>query len=90
MKAHLLFEQFGTFKNEFKKLGIDAEDYDIQDEFGETDHQVDLFSEIETAYEGGQVYSITSPKKTSSWRSFLAQGLRRKCRFFFVARPISK
>ena len=29
MKVHCLFEQSGTFKNEFKKLGIDAEDYDI-------------------------------------------------------------
>ena len=35
-----------TFKNEFIKLGIPAEDYDIQDEFGETDHIVDLYSEI--------------------------------------------
>lgn len=45
-KVHCLFEQSGTFKNEFKKLGIDAEDYDIQDEFGQTDHVVDLFAEI--------------------------------------------
>ena len=45
-KAHCMFEQSGTFKNEFKKLGIDAEDYDIQNEFGETDHIVDLFAEI--------------------------------------------
>lgn len=27
-KAHCFFEQSGTFKNEFKKLGIEAEDYD--------------------------------------------------------------
>lgn len=27
MKAHCLFEQSGTFKNEFIKLGIEAEDY---------------------------------------------------------------
>ena len=45
-KVHCLFEQSGTFKNEFKKLGIDAEDYDIQDEFGQTDHVCDLFAEI--------------------------------------------
>ena len=51
-KAHCLFEQSGTFKNEFIKLGIPAEDYDILDDFGETDHIVDLFSEIEKAYEG--------------------------------------
>lgn len=53
MKAHCLFEQSGTFKNEFIKLGIPAEDYDILNDFGETDHVCDLFSEISTAYEGG-------------------------------------
>lgn len=53
MKVHCLFEQSGTFKREFKKLGIDAEDYDIQNEFGETDHVCDLFGQIETAYAGG-------------------------------------
>ena len=51
-KAHCFFEQSGTFKNEFIKLGIPAEDYDIQNNFGETDHVVDLFIEIEQAYEG--------------------------------------
>ena len=52
-KAHCLFEQSGTFKQEFIKLGIPAEDYDIQDNFGQTDHIIDLFAEIEKAYEGG-------------------------------------
>jgi len=52
-KVHCLFEQSGTFKNEFIKLGIPAEDYDIQDNFGETDHVIDLFAEIENAYRGG-------------------------------------
>lgn len=47
MKAHCLFEQSGTFKNEFKKLGIEAFDYDILNNFGQTDFQVDLFKEIE-------------------------------------------
>lgn len=42
-----LFEQSGTFKNEFKKLGYDAEDYDILNDYGETDHIIDLFDEIE-------------------------------------------
>ena len=45
-KAFCLFEQSGTFKNEFLKLGVHAEDYDILNDFGETDHVVDLFSEI--------------------------------------------
>lgn len=52
-RVHCFFEQSGTFKNEFIKLGIPAEDYDIQNNFGETDHQIDLFAEIENAYEGG-------------------------------------
>lgn len=52
-KVHCLFEQSGTFKREFIKLGIPAEDYDIQNNFGETDHVIDLFHEIEEAYRGG-------------------------------------
>jgi hypothetical protein len=51
-KVHCFFEQSGTFKNEFIKLGIPAEDYDIQNNFGETDHIVDLFAEIDKAYDG--------------------------------------
>lgn len=54
-KVHCFFEQSGTFKNEFIKLGIPAEDYDIQNNFGETDHVIDLFNEIEVAYRGGKV-----------------------------------
>ena len=53
-KVHCFFEQSGTFKQEFIKLGIPAEDYDIQDNFGQTDHKIDLFAEIENAYKGGQ------------------------------------
>ena len=51
-KVHCFFEQSGTFKNEFIKLGIPAEDYDIQNHFGQTDHVIDLFAEIEKAYNG--------------------------------------
>ena len=50
-KVHCFFEQSGTFKNEFIKLGIPAEDYDIQNNFGETDHVIDLFAEIEKGYD---------------------------------------
>ena len=31
-KVHCFFEQSGTFKNEFIKLGIPAEDYFINDQ----------------------------------------------------------
>ena len=52
-KVHCMFEQSGTFKNEFKKLGYEAYDYDIQNNFGETDYVSDLFNEIEKSYDGG-------------------------------------
>lgn len=51
-KVHLFFEQSGTFKNEFKKLGYEAFDYDIQNNFNETDYVIDLFAEIDNGYEG--------------------------------------
>lgn len=51
MKYHCFFEQSGTFKNEFKKLGYEAYDYDILNDFNETDYQIDLFKEIEKAYD---------------------------------------
>lgn len=51
-KVHCFFEQSGTFKNEFIKLGIPAEDWDIQNNFGETNHTDDLFKAIEDAYDG--------------------------------------
>lgn len=52
MVFRFLFEQSGTFKKEAKKLGYQAEDYDILNDFGETDHQIDLYAEIEKAYDG--------------------------------------
>lgn len=52
MIAHCLFKQSGTFKNEFKKLGIEAYDYDILNDYGETDFQIDLFEEIRKGYKG--------------------------------------
>lgn len=52
MVFHCLFEQSGTFKNEAKKLGYNAYDYDILNDFGQTDYQIDLFKEIESCYCG--------------------------------------
>ena len=52
-KVHLLFEQSGCFKNEFRKLGYEAFDYDIQNNFGQTDYQMDIFAELEKAWRGG-------------------------------------
>lgn len=50
--VYCFFEQSGTFKNEFKKLGMEAIDLDILNDFGETDRVIDLFSEINNGYEG--------------------------------------
>lgn len=52
--VYCMFEQSGVFKNEFKKLGINAVDMDIQNNFNQTDYVIDLFAEIENAYQGGQ------------------------------------
>lgn len=48
---HCFFEQSGTFKNEFKKLGFESYDYDIKNDFNETDYVIDLFKEIKNAYD---------------------------------------
>ena len=50
MNYHLLFEQSGTFKNVIKENGHNAYDYDILNDFGETDFVVDLFKQIELEY----------------------------------------
>ena len=64
-KVHCMFEQSGTFKNEFIKMGIPAEDYDIRNNFNETDHVIDLFGEIDAAFAGGgQACSIKSRRTT--------------------------
>ena len=49
-KAWCFFEQSGTFRDKIKELGIEAVDCDIQNEYGKTDYQIDLFAEIRKAY----------------------------------------
>lgn len=62
---HCFFEQSGTFKNEFKKLGYEALDYDIQNEFGETNYIIDLFEQIEKAYKNERsIFDNISEKDT--------------------------
>lgn len=51
-KWHCFFEQSGTFKKEFRRLGLEAVDYDILDDYGQTDFKIDLFAQISNAYEG--------------------------------------
>lgn len=50
--VHLLFEQSGTFRDEFRLLGFEACDYDIQNEYGKTDIVCDLFNAINDAHMG--------------------------------------
>lgn len=78
-KAHCFFEQSGTFKKEFQKLGIAAEDYDILNDFGETDHVIDLFKEITRAYDGAE--SIFDDIELSDLivAFFRVRGLKPKC-----------
>lgn len=47
---HCLFEQSGVFKNAFRAAGYIALDYDIKNEYQQTDCLYDLFAEIEKAY----------------------------------------
>ena len=49
---HCLFEQSGTFKAQFQKLGFLAYDYDVLDAYGQTDHKIDLFETIEKCFAG--------------------------------------
>ena len=53
-KVFCMFEQSGTFKRAFQNQCIPAFDYDIRNDFDETDNVVDLFHEIERAYAGGE------------------------------------
>lgn len=81
MKAFCLFEQSGTFKNAFRKYGVEAEDYDILNDFGQTDHIVDIFAEIR----GGDTkeslaYLTRLGRMISAWRFSLVQGLKQKFR----------
>ena len=61
-KVFCLFEQSGTFKKEFLKLGVHAEDYDILNDFGQTDHVVDLFREIRGGIWENQVFAMMSER----------------------------
>lgn len=51
-KVWCFFEQSGTFRDRFIELGIPSVDCDIQNEYGKTDIQIDLFNEIDKAYNG--------------------------------------
>lgn len=50
--VHCFFEQSGTFKKAFQQLNIPAKDYDIRNDFGETDEECNLFEEIDIEWNG--------------------------------------
>lgn len=78
MVAHCFFEQSGTFRDEFRKLGVESYDYDIANDYGKTDYQIDLFEEIEKAYGGVPRCSIKLIVMMLSWHFSLASGLKQK------------
>lgn len=50
MKVHLLFEQSGVFKRAWMATGYEAIDYDINNDYGQTDVQIDILDEIRNRY----------------------------------------
>lgn len=70
---HLLFEQSGTFKNVLISYGYKAKDYDILNEYNETDIQIDLFKEIELEYDNiiNQNKNITIFSKMNKDQDFI-------------------
>ena len=78
LKAHCLFEQSGTFKNEFKKLGIEAYDYDILNDYGQTDFQIDLYSQIRGGITESRVFLMISRAMMCCLRFFRVFGLKIK------------
>lgn len=60
--VHCMFEQSGTFKQAFRQLSIPAIDYDLRNDFGETDCIVDLFAQIDNAYQGAaSIFDTITP-----------------------------
>lgn len=80
MKAFCLFEQSGTFKNAFRKYGVEAEDYDVLNDFGQTDHIVDIFAEIEGGMKESLAYLIRLVRMISAWRFSLAPSSKQRFR----------
>ena len=67
--VHLLFEQSAVFTSEFRKLGYKAYCYDIQNQFGKTDFVIDLFAEIDKAYDTLTEQNRTEQNRTEQNRT---------------------
>ena len=91
-KVWLLFEQSGTFKKEFLKMGIPAVDIDIQNNFNQTYYVMDIFAEIEKAYErrtaNGERRTANGERRTANGERRTANGERRS--LLFIRRNVNK
>lgn len=85
MVAHCFFEQSGTFRDEFRKLGVESYDYDIANDYGKTDFQIDLFAEIEKAYKGGEVTVFDKITKDDVIFAFFPCTMFQENNFLFFA-----
>ena len=84
MTYHCFFEQSGTFKNEFKKLGYEAYDYDMLNVFDETDYQIDLFKEIENAFvKKHSIFDDISSKESTILAFFPCIRFENQCYMMF-------
>ena len=72
-----MFEQSGTFKRAFQKQGITAFDYDIRNDFYETDKVVDLFCEIEIAYLRSARFAYKSVESGTKDKQICGSEIRR-------------
>lgn len=63
-KVYCLFEQSGTFKNVLKKnFGIEnVFDFDLKNEFGQTDFRLDLFEQINQEFNNIITHTHTHPQ----------------------------
>lgn len=50
-KVFCLFEQSGVFKNCFKKLGYEAYDIDLLNNYESVDYQLDIFKEVDAYFD---------------------------------------
>ena len=77
-KVHCFFEQSGTFKNEFIKLGIPSEDYDIQNNFGKYLKAVQEGNEIIILKKGKEVARLISKDTGISFLTDSLTGILKK------------
>lgn len=69
--VHCLFEQSGTFRDAFIEFGIRALDYDIRNDYGQTDYVCNIFKEIDKAWSGQRsMFDYVRPESDLSFAFF--------------------